>query len=70
MGNVTGTGCSLGSTIAAFLGAKADGNKGTDVFSATVGAVELYNKAGSLVKAEASGSFMIEFINELYKLTH
>ena len=70
MGNVTGTGCSLGSTIAAFLGAKADGNKGTDVFSATVGAIELYNKAGSLVKAEASGSFMIEFINELYKLTH
>ena len=70
MGNVTGAGCSLGSTIAAFLGAKADGNEGSDVFSATLGAVELYNKAGSLVKAETSGSFMIEFIDELYKLTH
>ncbi|RCK57658.1 Thiamine biosynthetic bifunctional enzyme [Candida viswanathii] len=70
MGNITGTGCSLGSTIAAFLGAKADGNEGTDVFSATVGAVELYNKAGSLVNADASGSFMIGFIDSLYKLTH
>ncbi|KAL6452784.1 THI6 Thiamine biosynthetic bifunctional enzyme [Candida maltosa Xu316] len=70
MGSVTGTGCSLGSTIAAFLGAKADGNNGTDIFSATVGAVELYNKAGAAVKAETSGSFMISFLDELYRFTH
>lgn len=74
MGSITGTGCSLGSTIASFVAAKADGTKDSsfDIGSAVVGAVELYNKAGALAAKDANspGSFMIKFLDQLYNLTH
>lgn len=74
MGSITGTGCSLGSTIAAFVGAGADGanSDSFDIGAAVVGAVELYNQAGSLAAEEANspGSFMIKFLDQLYKLTN
>ncbi|KAK6200405.1 Hydroxyethylthiazole kinase family-domain-containing protein [Scheffersomyces amazonensis] len=74
MGYITGTGCSLGSTIAAFVAAKADGtSKPTvNIFDAAVGAVELYNiagfKAGEVSKTP--GTFMTNFIDQLYSCTH
>ncbi|EGW31514.1 uncharacterized protein SPAPADRAFT_140906 [Spathaspora passalidarum NRRL Y-27907] len=66
MGLVTGSGCSLGSTIAAFLAT------GADVYLSAVDAVNLYNEAGRRAAGYSStpGSFMISFVDELYKLTH
>lgn len=74
MGSITGTGCSLGSTIAAFVAAKADGNS-NDTFNiseAVIGALELYNKCGKEAGevAKTPGSFMIEFLDRLYAATH
>lgn len=75
MGLVTGSGCSLGSVIAAFLAAKADGvaqqGGSFDAYKAVVGAVTLYNKAGSVAASncDAPGNFMIQFIDQLYKHT-
>ena len=74
MGSITGTGCSLGSTIAAFLASKADGYKNNqfDLFQAVVGAVTLYNDAGSLAGRETAtpGTFVNKFLDALYTLTH
>lgn len=74
MGSITGTGCSLGSTIAAFIASKADGqdNSTFSIFAAVVGAVELYNKAGKLASEDAStpGTFMTKFLDHLYSQTH
>ncbi|KAG7191333.1 uncharacterized protein KQ657_003538 [Scheffersomyces spartinae] len=74
MGTVTGTGCSLGSTIGSFIGAQADGrNKDKfDVYEAVIGAVELYNKAGreAAEEAKGSGTFMVKFIDKLFENTH
>ncbi|KAK6455195.1 Hydroxyethylthiazole kinase family-domain-containing protein [Scheffersomyces xylosifermentans] len=73
MGYITGTGCSLGSTIAAFLAAKADGSGDGDfyIFDAVVGALEVYNSAGYDAAQHAStpGSFMTQFIDNLYEHT-
>lgn len=74
MGLVTGTGCALGSVIASFLGAGADGSSSAqyNVFECVVGAVVLYNECGRLAGevSEASGSFMTTFIDQLYKAAH
>lgn len=74
MGSITGTGCSLGSTIAAFLASKADGSRNEyfDLFQAVVGAVTLYNQAGSLAGRETGtpGAFMNKFLDALYTFTH
>lgn len=69
MSSITGTGCSLGSTIAAFVAANADGNSGKtfNIFEAVVGAVEFYNKCGFEVGKDVTGpgSFMIRFLDHL-----
>ncbi|CAK9438095.1 uncharacterized protein LODBEIA_P24150 [Lodderomyces beijingensis] len=67
MSMVTGTGCSLGSVIAAFVASRADGlqaeheqddastsdkNKHFDIFACVVGAVSLYNTAGKRAAAD------------------
>lgn len=74
MGTVTGTGCSLGSTIGSFIGAKADGlnEDKFDIYEAVIGAVELYNKSGkeAAEEAKSSGTFMVKFIDRLYENTH
>ncbi|CUM53555.1 unnamed protein product [Debaryomyces tyrocola] len=74
MSSITGTGCSLGSTIAAFVAANADGNPGTtfNIFEAVVGAVEFYNKCGSEVGEDVTGpgSFMIKFLDRLNYEAH
>ncbi|KAK6462211.1 Hydroxyethylthiazole kinase family-domain-containing protein [Scheffersomyces coipomensis] len=73
MSYITGTGCSLGSTIGAFLASAADGNfKSTfNVFDAVVGAVELYNLAGNNAGKVSSspGTFMTNFIDQLYSMS-
>lgn len=74
MSSITGTGCSLGSTIAAFVAANADGNSGRtfNIFEAVVGAVEFYNKCGSEVGHDVTGpgSFMIKFLDRLNYNAH
>ncbi|KAI5953633.1 THI6 [Candida jiufengensis] len=74
MGNITGTGCSLGSTIASFLAVEAaEASLGVgDLYAATVDAVNVYNTAGknAAAKTNTPGSFMIKFLDELYTLTH
>ncbi|CUM67932.1 uncharacterized protein PRCAT00005645001 [Priceomyces carsonii] len=75
MGSITGTGCALGSTIAAFLGARADGQglgETFDIFEAIVGAVYLYNICGkkASLQTHSPGSFMAKFLDELYLTTH
>ncbi|KAH3666182.1 hypothetical protein OGAPHI_004371 [Ogataea philodendri] len=66
MGNVTGTGCSLGSTIAAFVAA----NKGSP-FLATVAACSVYKQAGRKAGARAAGpgSFQTLFLDQLQACT-
>lgn len=70
MGSVTGTGCSLGSVIASFLGTVADSNY--NIFEIVVCAVQLYNKSGRTAgqMSQSPGTFMINFIDQLYKDTH
>ncbi|CAK7910125.1 thiamine biosynthetic bifunctional enzyme [[Candida] anglica] len=77
MGSITGTGCSLGSTIGAFLAGCATDVNGTpifiDPFSAVWGAVTYYNVAGSVAGkiGTGPGSFMINFLdclNDVEKL--
>lgn len=74
MGSITGTGCSLGSTIAAFAAAKADGNSGNifSIYEAVIGALMLYNKCGKSAGEAAAtpGSFMIKFLDKLYSEVH
>lgn len=71
MGSITGTGCSLGSVICAFLAAGVDGQNGDkyNPRSAVVSAVKLYKTCG-LEASEASkgpGSFFTEFLDRLYQ---
>lgn len=65
MGLITGTGCSLGSVIAAKI-ALAKHQK-SDLLSAVEEAVTIYNQAGELAAKDVSGSgsFMIRFLDEL-----
>lgn len=75
MSSITGTGCSLGSTIAAFVAAKADGNSNSafNLFDAVVGAVNFYNKCGYEVGRDivsAPGTFMIKFLDKLEHKAH
>ncbi|GBL51399.1 hydroxyethylthiazole_kinase [Candidozyma auris] len=74
MGSITGTGCSLGSVICAFLAARADGlgSSNYSAFKAVVSAVKLYKQAGFKAgeATDAPGSFMKEFLDQLYKLVH
>ncbi|KAI5966458.1 THI6 [Candida pseudojiufengensis] len=74
MGSITGTGCSLGSTIASFIAVEAaESGKGTgDIYQATLHAVQLYNEAGKYASESTTtpGSFMINFLDELYRTTH
>lgn len=74
MGSITGTGCSLGSVIASFLAAKADGTNQEkfNYFDAVIGAVKLYNECGAKAGAisRSPGTFMINFIDQLYIETH
>lgn len=74
MGSITGTGCSLGTTIAAFVASKADGRaqKSVNVYQATVAAVTLYNKCGKAAgnESKSPGTFMTKFLDHLYLETH
>ncbi|KAG5421498.1 THI6 [Candida metapsilosis] len=72
MGSITGTGCSLGSTIASFLAAeKANPIVGGDILKATEIAVRLYNKAGAEAGkiSQSPGSFMITFLDKLSEVS-
>lgn len=70
LASVTGTGCSLGSVIAAVV-AVAKTNSSYDVYEAARTAVEFYTvvseKAARKTGDNATGSFMINFIDELSK---
>ena len=69
MGEITASGCSLGSTISCLVGGlSATGN----VFHAVVAAVILYKSAGKLAstKCKGNGSFNVELIDALYQLFH
>lgn len=75
MGSITGSGCSLGSTIGSFLAAKADGSGDSscfNIFEAVVSAVTLYNQAGELAaqSCDTPGTFVPTFIDSLYRLVH
>ncbi|KAI5958311.1 THI6 [Candida theae] len=72
MGSITGTGCSLGSTIAAFLAAEsASPIVGGDILKATEIAVRLYNRAGAEAGklSKSPGSFMISFLDQLSEVS-
>jgi len=68
MGDITGSGCSLGSVISAFVSSNRN-----NPFLATVTAVALYNQAGyvagKLTENQGTGSFISEFLNQLQKIT-
>lgn len=72
MGSITGTGCSLGSVIGAFLAAGADGrfSENYNAASAVAGALQLYNDAGKVAgdRAIGPGEFMSNFLDLLYLL--
>lgn len=68
MGDITASGCSLGSTIACMVG----GQKGdTNLFHAVIAAVMLFKTAGKIAaeKCAGSGSFQVELIDTLYRLS-
>lgn len=69
MGDITASGCSLGSTIACCLGG---GDAKSNVFDAVVTAVLLYKTAGKLAstRCQGSGSFHVQLIDALYELFH
>lgn len=69
MGDITASGCSLGSTIACCLGGA---NAESNVFDAVVTAVILYKTAGKLAstRCQGSGSFHVQLIDALYELFH
>jgi hydroxyethylthiazole kinase len=64
MPRVTGTGCSLGGVIAAFLGA------GADPLRATVAGLAVFAAAGERASQGAAGpgSFAAAFLDELYRI--
>lgn len=73
MGRITGSGCSLGSTIGSFVAARADSSDDDqfNIFEAVASAVELYNLAGRLASKECStpGTFVPKMLDFLYLLT-
>lgn len=70
---ITGSGCSLGSVIAAFLAAKADGSTGEQYSSraAVSAAVRLYSDAGleAAKSAQHPGTFMVKFLDALLEVS-
>lgn len=68
LGEITGSGCSLGSTIASFLAANTQ-----DKFLATVTAITLYGlaaeHAAAKTQVQGPGSFVPAFIDSLYHLS-
>ncbi|SMN21529.1 similar to Saccharomyces cerevisiae YPL214C THI6 Bifunctional enzyme with thiamine-phosphate pyrophosphorylase and 4-methyl-5-beta-hydroxyethylthiazole kinase activities [Maudiozyma saulgeensis] len=69
MGDITASGCSLGSTIASLIGGLSPEGS---VFDAVVSAVLLYKSAGknASLSCEGSGSFNVQLIDNLYQLFH
>lgn len=67
MGDITASGCSLGSTIACLVGGL---NPEGVAIDAVVGAVQLYKSAGKLAstRCRGNGSFNVELIDALYQL--
>ncbi|QLG71062.1 hypothetical protein HG535_0B01000 [Zygotorulaspora mrakii] len=67
MGHITASGCSLGSTIACFIGGL---NTNGNLFEAVVAAVLLYKSAGKLAaeRCQGSGSFYFQLVDALYQL--
>lgn len=65
MGDITASGCSLGSTIASLLGGA---NSDENPFELVVAAVMLYKEAGRLASliSEGSGSFNVKLIDKLH----
>ncbi|OBA21571.1 TMP-TENI-domain-containing protein [Metschnikowia bicuspidata var. bicuspidata NRRL YB-4993] len=65
MGSVTGTGCSLGSTIGCFVACASHSRCGT--WQAAVDAVKFYNKAGARAANACGGpgDFSMRFLDEL-----
>lgn len=74
MGCITGTGCSLGSTIAAFIASDSKKIKNGDnnLFHSVVDAIKLYNISGRRAgeTSKRPGSFMVNFLDVLYSETH
>ncbi|ODV93540.1 hypothetical protein PACTADRAFT_77848 [Pachysolen tannophilus NRRL Y-2460] len=68
MGNITGSGCALGSVITAFVAS----NSTKNVFFSTISAVMLFKEAGYLAGkiSDGPGSFMLNFLDQLYKISH
>ncbi|CCH58404.1 hypothetical protein TBLA_0A06110 [Henningerozyma blattae CBS 6284] len=68
MGDITASGCSLGSTIASLVG----GSDTHSLFYSVITAVALYKAAGKLAstRCKGSGSFHVELIDALYELSH
>ncbi|CCG82015.1 Thiamine biosynthetic bifunctional enzyme [Taphrina deformans PYCC 5710] len=69
LGEITGSGCSLGSTVASLLAVNP-----SDKFSATVSAVLLYGLAAELAAGKDTtrgpGTFVPAFIDALWELSH
>lgn len=67
MGDITASGCSLGSTITSFLGGLAQDGV---AINAVLSAVLIYKSAGKLAstRCKGSGSFHVELIDALYQL--
>ncbi|KAL3228574.1 Thiamine biosynthetic bifunctional enzyme [Nakaseomyces bracarensis] len=69
MGDITASGCSLGSTIACMIGGQ---KNDSNLFHAVVTAVLLFKTAGKIAseRCNGSGSFHVELIDALYRLSH
>lgn len=69
MADITASGCSLGSTIACMVGGQ---KEDTNLFHAVITAVLLFKTAGKIAseKCNGSGSFHVELIDALYRLSH
>lgn len=65
MGSVTGTGCSLGSTISSYVACASHAKN--DIWQAVLDAVKVYNRAGARAGAVCSGpgDFTVKFLDEL-----
>lgn len=67
--SITASGCSLGTTIAAFIGAAPEQ---VSLFSVVKYAVETYKAAGwkASSNCNGSGSFQVELLDNLYRIVH
>ncbi|GMM28508.1 bifunctional hydroxyethylthiazole kinase/thiamine-phosphate diphosphorylase [Martiniozyma asiatica (nom. inval.)] len=68
MGKITASGCALGGVIASYVAVSSYFN----TFEATIDSVALYKEAGYLAgnKSKGPGSFLENFIDELYELSN